>query len=244
MSNTLEPKYDFDVHPPLSFMHYFTKQYMEKTHETVVSAGIDLKGKTLHDIGIGRGRSLAVFKALGIDKVIGFDLSQAETQFVQTQAKRLGLDVAVVIDSSENDQLKAIPSNSVEVAALMNILFCVRDEQTRKTIISEAKRILKIGGILIIVDMIKPSFMSLFSFVSRKPWTFRRQKELLQLMSPLSLIASAPSNHFYFANKPIDFINKIVGFNVCYPLDRIARVLRIPSSTRTYLFTKLHEVAL
>jgi SAM-dependent methyltransferase len=243
MDNDIEPKYDFDVHPPLSFMHYFTEQYMDATYQAVTSSGLHLEGKTLYDIGIGRGRSLAIFKALGVQKVVGFDVSKAETQFVQTQATRLGLDVAVVIDSWENDQLQAIPSNSVEVIAMMNILFCVRDERTRVTLITEVKRILKPGAMLIVVDMLRPSLMSFFSFLSSKPWTFRQQKELLKLMSPLSLLAFAPSNHFYSINRLMDIINTALHYNVCYRLNHFFKILHVPPSTATFVFTKDSSIA-
>lgn len=242
MGNSLKPNYDFDVHPPLSFMHYFTEQYMDETYRAVVSSGVDVRGKTIYDIGMGRGRSLAIFQSLGIAKVIGFEVRPEEAQYAKRQAERLGVELETVLDSFDNDELKKVPSGSVELLAVMNIFFCL-DDRTRSTIIEEVKRILKPGGTMIVLDMQGPSSMSILSWLSRKPWKFFTYREFLKRMQPLRLLTYRTSNHFYFANKPMDFINKLCGFNVCYPLDRMARKLHIPSSTRTYIFTKSVNVA-
>lgn len=232
------PDYDFDIHKPLSFMYYFTKQYMDQTYKALLSTGKSLEGKTIWDIGIGRGRSLALFKALGIQKVIGFDINESETQFADAQSKRLGLDVQVVIDSVHNEKLKQIPDNSCDAVSLMNILFCAQDNMARKTLVGEVKRILKSGGILIVVDMQKYSLMWLSSFLSGKPWKFRNHDELIELMAPLPLISSTASNHFYFINSFVDILNKWLGHNICYKLNSLFKALRIPPSTRTFVFTK------
>jgi ubiquinone/menaquinone biosynthesis C-methylase UbiE len=231
------PDYDFDIHKPLSFMYYFTKQYMDQTYRVLLPMK-SLKGKTLWDIGIGRGRSLTLFKALGIQKVVGFDVNESETQYADEQSKRLELDVQVIIDSAHNEKLKKIPDNSCDAVSLMNILFCAQDNIARKTLVDEVKRILKIDGILIVVDMQKYSLMWLFSFLSRKPWKFGNQNELIELMAPLLLISSADSNHFYFINSFVDILSKWIGHNICFKLNSLFKALRIPPSTRTFVFTK------
>ncbi len=243
MDNAAVLKYDFDVHSPLSFMHYFTEQYMNETYRAVISSGVDVRGKTIYDVGMGRGRSLTIFQSLGIAKVIGFEVRPEEAHYAKQQAERLGVDLEIVLDSFTNDELKKVPSGSVELVSVMNIFFFL-DDITRQTIIEEVKRILKPGGTMIVLDMQGPSSISILSRLSRKPWKFFTYRGFLKCMQPLKVLTYRTSNHFYFANKPMDFINKLFGFNVCYGLDRIARVLHIPSSTRTYILTKPARVAL
>lgn len=232
------PSYDFDIHQPNSFMYYFTRQYMDETCKLLKSLELDLKDKIVYDIGIGRGRSLALFKALGVKKVVGFDVNDKEADYARKQIKRLRMDVKIVLDDFDNSKLKSVKSNSCEVIGLMNILFCVPNDQVRRTLISETKRILKPGGVLIVVDMQKPSLMWLFSLIFHREWKFRSYGELLQLMKPLSLIGYAPSNHFYFVNGPVNLVNRLLAVNICYALNAIFKFLRVPASTRTFVFKK------
>ncbi|MFH0814995.1 MAG: class I SAM-dependent methyltransferase [Candidatus Falkowbacteria bacterium] len=218
-------------------MYYFTKQYMEQTRRTILSCGKNIGGLTLYDIGIGRGRALQMFKHLGIQNVIGFEISMEEVKFAENQAARLNMNLTVVADSADNMELKKIANDSCRLVTMMNVLFCVNDK-VKSTMIGQAKRILCAGGILIVLDMQRPSLLSFFSLLSGKPWRFFGEKEFLRLMEPLRPIAIAESNHFYFENRTMTFINKFLRFNICYALDAIARFFKIPGATKTFIFIK------
>ena len=146
--------------------------------------------------------------------------------------------MSVVIDSLENTELKKIPSESVEAVALMNILFCVSSDAVRQRLMSEAKRILKPGGALIVVDMQRPSLFWLMSLLSGKGWKFRRHDELIQLMRPLEVAGVGQSNYFYFVNPVMNWLNRMFGRNICYSLNTFARAIGIPASTKTFVFKK------
>lgn len=239
-SKSLSPRiaYDFDVHSVNSFMYVWTKNYMDATYIAAKESGINFKNKTLLDIGIGRGRSLVVFKKLGIKKVVGIEVTDSEAAFAKKQAKRVSLPLQLIIDNTDNSKLKKIPSNSIEVIGLMNILFCLPNDKSRQTIIKEVKRLLKPHGALIVLDMQKPSLMWFFSKITLKKWKFRSDEEVIRLFSPLKLVISKPSNFFYFINKLVDIVSSIVGDGFVYYFDRVFRFLHIPPSTKTFIFTK------
>lgn len=231
-------EYDFDVHKKGSFMYFWTKNYMDATLDAALESNFAWKNKTVLDIGIGRGRSLTIFKKLDIGSVHGIDISKSESSYAHKQSKRLGLPLKVTIDDFDNTFLKSISAESYDVVALMNILFCVPNERVRKTIITEAKRILKPGGRLIILDMQKPALMWIMSKITLKPWEFRTNDQLLRLFSPLICLSAKGSNFFYFINRPMDIVSKVLGTGILNVLDALYRLLGIPASTKTLIFTK------
>jgi SAM-dependent methyltransferase len=230
--------YDFDVHPRNSFMYNWVKQYMDKTYEMLREVDYDFAGKTIYDIGIGRGRTLAIYKAMGVKKVIGYDLVKEETDYAVKQAKRLSINLEIVIDTYNNDKLKKLPDKTCEVICVMNILFCAADDRTRKTIINEIKRLLKPGGLLIVTDMQKLSLMWFFNTITRIPRKFHVHEELVNSLRPLKLIATGSSNYFYFVNKPADFLGELFGSGLYSALNSAFQKTSIPASTRTLIFKK------
>lgn len=230
--------FDFDIHPKTKYMYFWIKDYMLATYELAHKMPFSFKGKIVHDIGVGRGRTFTIYKALGLKKIVGIDVDEKETRYAVKQAKRLHLDLKLIIDTLSNLKLQKIPSNSCEVVTLMNILFCLPSNQSRLRIIKEAKRIIKPRGVLIVMDMQKPSLMWLISRLARKDWKFRSYNELLNLMKPLKLIAYKPSNYFYFINSLVDLIGKLFGPKIFQSLNNVSRLLRVPGSTRTFIFTK------
>lgn len=231
-------KFDFDIHPKNGYMYFWIKDYMIATYKAASRTGFNFKNKTIYDVGVGRGRTFSIYKKLGIEKVLGFDVDKGETKFAKAQAKKLKLDLKLILDSEDNKKLQKVPSNSCELVALMNILFCLPNNQSRMRIIKEVKRILKKGGLLVVMDMQKPSLMSLVSFLAFKNWKFRSHTELLKMMKPLRLISYETSNHFYFVNFFADILGKIFGPNIFEHLNDLFRYLHVPASTKTFIFTK------
>jgi len=232
-----DPSFSFDVHSKQKYMYHWIKNYLLTTHKLIISNGLELKGKTLVDIGIGRGRPLAIYKALGIKKVIGFDLDESEAKYARQQAKRLKIQLKLVIDDFDNSKLKKIPSNSCEVVAFMDLLFFI-PEKAKNTVIKEAKRILKPDGTLLVVELQKPTLMSFISFLSFKNWEFLSHDEFMKKIKPLKLIAQEESNYFYGINAIVNIFIAVFGAGIIVPLNNICRKIGINGSTRTYIFKK------
>lgn len=229
--------FDFDVHSKQKYMHYWVKDYMTATYNLITKKGIVFKNKTLLDIGVGRGRALPVYKVLGITKITGIDVDKSEADYALIQAKRLKMRPTIVVDSSNNKKLKSIPDNSYDFVAFMDLLFCLPDH-LKNRVIHEAKRIVKPGGIIIAVDMPRPTLMSLTSALSFKPWRFLSHDELLKKMHPCVRMADTQSNYFYCANFIGDILIQVMGPGILPTLNRFFKKMGILGSTRTYLFMK------
>ncbi|OGK18268.1 hypothetical protein A3G67_03155 [Candidatus Roizmanbacteria bacterium RIFCSPLOWO2_12_FULL_40_12] len=230
--------FDFDIHKKNSYMYFWTQEYMIATYEAAYMTAFNFKGKTILDVGVGRGRTFEIYKALGIKDVVGIDVERKEVKYTPKQARKVGLNLKLVLDSPSNIGLQKIPDKSYEVIALMNILFCLPDDESRFRIINEVKRILKPRGVLIVLDMQRPSLMWLISTMFWKNWKFRSKKELIEMFKPLRLISYKPSNHFYSINIIADAVGKLFGPKVFYKLESLFRFLRIPGSTRSFVFKK------
>lgn len=231
------PSYNFDVHKKGSFMHHWIYGYMEATRRVILDSDISLAGKTVYDIGIGRGRSLALFKGLGVKKVIGLDINADVVAFARNQSARVKLDLEIIIDDLKNTYLKSTPSNSCDVVSLMNIL-CYLDAMSRGTILLEARRIVKPGGVVIITDGCQPSLMWFFNTLSLMGRIFSTEEKLRRALDLPELLVVESSNYFYFFNKPADMLGKIFGPAIFTRLNMLMRLLKVPPSTKSFVFRK------
>lgn len=231
------PSYDFDVLREKSFIYHWVKVYMDATYKTIQRSGCDLRGVTLYDIGIGRGRSLAVFKALGVEKIVGIDINAKEVEYALKQKDRLHCDLEIIIDNREGYYLKSVPSDSCTIVSIMNTLNFLTKE-VREATLTEAKRILIPGGYLIITDATKPSLMWFFNSLARMPRIFSTSRELKQSLYPLRLLESSGSNFLYFINKPMDQLGKVFGQDIYRKMNRLLQTLNVPPSTKTFVFRK------
>jgi len=232
--------FDFDINNG-KYMYYWVKDYMLCTLEVVQKLDLKLNGKEIYDIGIGRGRALPLYKTWGIKKVIGIDINKNETRFALRKAKKLGINLKIIIDSEDNFKLKKIPCQSIEVVALMNILQML-SSNSQKTIAIEIKRILKQGGIAIIVDIQKPSLMWFFSLIAGRKMNYLSYKEFMRLFSGLTLVGYGESNYFYGVNKIMDFFLKITGKSffefILNKLNLLCKLIGIPATAKIFIFQK------
>lgn len=235
--NKTLPIFDLDIHKSNTFLYYFLQTYLQNVYESLSEIKPSISGKTILDIGIGRGRALSIYKNLNVKKVIGIDISQKEVYYAIRKAKHLDLKLDIIVDDANNKYLESLNDNSFEVISIMYTLFCLPSDEMRQNIIGQIKRILKPNGLLIVLDSQKYSLMSYLNSIinTRK---FITKKEMIDIFKPLELVSWNECNHFYFFNKPIDILGKFFGLGIYRILDTFSRLLRIPGSMVVLVFRK------
>ncbi len=233
--------FDFDVNARNGYLYLWIRNYMMLVNDTVARLNFNFKNKTLLDIGIGRGRAMPLYKQWGIRKVVGLDIDKNGRSYVYKQAKRLKMNIEMVIDDEKNTRLKKIPANSYDAISLINVLHML-DSSSQPLLLSEIKRILKPQGIVIILNMEKPSLFWLSRLIARRDRDFIPGRQLIALMKPFKLLSTGQSNYFYCINKIYDSFIKILGDRkgrkLLENLDNICKLLGIPGSTQVFIFTK------
>lgn len=191
-------KFDFDIING-TYIYYWVKNYVESTLKLVTNLNLKIKGKKLLDFGVGRSRAFSIYKAWGINEVMGIDIRQKEIEYVLKKSQKLGINLQVLIDTPTNEGLKKIPSNSYEIAVIMNILQLF-PLYYKKEILEEIVRILKSNGILIVVEVPKFSLIWFFSKLTNKKLYFLSFNEFISLINSLRfrlvLIENEESNFF------------------------------------------------
>lgn len=99
------------------------------------------------DIGCGYGRTLAELCAAGYSKLFGLDFSS-------TLLERCAREVPTA--SLTPGRAEALPyaDESFDAALLLGVLTCVATDEAQRQILSEARRVLRVGGILCVSDFL------------------------------------------------------------------------------------------
>jgi len=121
--------------------------------------GIGIKpGMKIADLGCGLRGYFALHAARLVGShglVYGVDVLRSALKGVQSSARLLGItNVKTVWSDLEVFKGTRIPEESLDLALLINVLFQVRK---REEVIKEAKRLIKKGGKILIVDWGKDS---------------------------------------------------------------------------------------
>ena len=193
-------------------------------------------------MGIGRGRAMPLYKQWGIKKVVGLDIDKNDALLAKKQAAKLAVDFTSIIDDANNQQLKRVPDKSFDIISVINTLHMV-NKNTKKAIATELKRILKPDGVLIIMNLHKPSLFWMATILTqRKNQEFISDDELFLLLKPLNLIATSQTNYFYIVNKLYKYIRVTFGKRVSEGfvtfMENLCRTLHIPGSATVFIFTR------
>ena len=116
-----------------------TKGYVEEICKHIQ------KGSKILDIGTGSGTVPIAFSEMGYD-VIGIDRSQEMIEMANMTASERGMSVEYVQDDAEN---MSFGNNSFDAVHIRDVIW---NSYSPERILSEANRVLKSDGVLIIVD--------------------------------------------------------------------------------------------
>lgn len=229
-------KFDFDILAEKTYYYFFVKNYMEMVYSGLKDLSYIFNDKVVYDIGFGHGRAFPIYRNLGIKKVIGFEVNEADAAFAINKAERIGIDLVVRMNH-DNKELFKVENESCDVVSIMYALPFV-SSKIKREIIENAKRMVKPGGLVIIMDVPRPSIMSFLNTLCCMPRTFSSFKEWKELFSPMKMIARKDSNYWYFLNAPMDVLGKIFGLKTYKVFDFIAKKLGFTPSTSLMVFQK------
>lgn len=230
-------KHDLDILQEKSYYHFFVKNYADTIYKGLKETDIKTEGKTVHDIGCGSGRVFPIYKALGIQSIVAFELREEKMAIAREKANKLGLNLTLHTNTN-NQPLEQVESESCDIVSIMYALAFIPKPEKQK-LIEEGKRIVKPGGIILIIDIPAPSMMSfLNTFTHGSKRNFSSRKEWQNLLSPLTLIKEKGSNEWYFINRVMDILRKCFGTRIYAILNRLAKSLHIPPSTLLMIFQK------
>lgn len=118
---------------------------------TVVSFLDIVPGMTVVDFGAGSGAYAHAFaEALeSSGAVIAVDIQKELLRRISNEARKSGRDVDIVWSDIEEPYSSKRDDGSVDLALLSNVLFQLRD---KKTVLAEARRVLKPRGRLVVID--------------------------------------------------------------------------------------------
>ncbi|HEM61539.1 MAG TPA: class I SAM-dependent methyltransferase [Chloroflexi bacterium] len=124
--------------------------------ESVLKAAGLKPGQTILDVGCGEGRfSLPAAAMVGQEgRVLAFDSSEERVEALTRTAEERGLDwiEAFVADVTETIPM---PSGMVDVCLVANVLHGLVENNTVTTALAEIRRLLRLDGVLAIVEFKK-----------------------------------------------------------------------------------------
>jgi demethylmenaquinone methyltransferase/2-methoxy-6-polyprenyl-1,4-benzoquinol methylase len=119
-----------------------------KWRKKVVKMVLDRKPEKVLDIATGTGDLAIQFAAKGVEKVDGLDLSPGMLEVAREKVNRKGLSKQVEMICGDSEKL---PFES-EVYDVVTVAFGVRNFEDLEQGLSEIYRVLKKGGILVVLE--------------------------------------------------------------------------------------------
>jgi demethylmenaquinone methyltransferase/2-methoxy-6-polyprenyl-1,4-benzoquinol methylase len=156
MFDNIAPKYDFLNH----FLSLGIDKLWRRKAIRILS---HYKSDMLLDVATGTGDFAVAAFRLKPRKIVGFDISEQMLNVGRTKVKRLGLDH--IIEFTKGDS-EAMPFPEGQFDAI-TVAFGVRNFENLEKGISEFHRVLKPGGVAIILEFSKPRYFpmkQLYSF--------------------------------------------------------------------------------
>ena len=203
MFDNIAPKYDFLNH----FLSLGIDRLWRKQAVKILSA---YKTDAILDVATGTGDFAVAAAKLNPQKIVGFDISEQMLNVGRDKIKRLGL--SGVIEFKKGDS-EAMPFHDEQFDAI-TVAFGVRNFENLENGLHEFLRVLKQGGVAIILEFSKPKYfpmkqLYLFYFFRILPFIGRLVSKDSSAYSylPESVMAFPDGQHF------LDILRK-VGFSV------------------------------
>lgn len=102
------------------------------------------------DIACGTGDSSIALAQAGVPKVLGLDISEGMLKIAEQKVEQLSYDIQFQLGDAQN-----IPFEGESIDAVM-IAFGVRNFENREECLQEIRRVLKPGGLLLILELSVP----------------------------------------------------------------------------------------
>lgn len=147
MFDNIAPKYDFLNH----FLSFGIDKLWRKKAIKILSA---YKPQTILDVATGTGDFAIEATKLKPAKIVGFDLSEQMLNVGRVKVKRLGLDQLISFQKGDSESMPFTESQFDSII----VAFGVRNFENLEAGLKEFFRVLKPGGVVVILEFSKPKF--------------------------------------------------------------------------------------
>jgi demethylmenaquinone methyltransferase/2-methoxy-6-polyprenyl-1,4-benzoquinol methylase len=147
MFDNIASKYDFLNH----FLSLGIDKLWRKKAVRILSG---YKHETVLDVATGTGDFAIAVAKLKPEKIVGFDLSAQMLGIGQQKVERLGLDRLIEFKKGDSENMP-FPDNEFDA---ITVAFGVRNFENLEAGLREFRRVLKPGGVSVILEFSKPRY--------------------------------------------------------------------------------------
>jgi len=156
-----------DIAKRYDFLNHFLSLGIDRSwRKTLVRLAKQKKPKTILDVATGTGDLAIALTRLNPEKIIGIDISQKMLEIGKAKIEKRGLQNLIFLKPGDAER---IPFSDTSFDAV-TVAFGVRNYENLQLGLSEMKRVLRPGGIMLILEFSYPSsvlFKLLYRFYSR-----------------------------------------------------------------------------
>lgn len=147
MFDNIAPKYDFLNH----FLSLGIDKLWRKKAIRILKTD---QPKRILDVATGTGDFAIAASRLDVDEIVGFDLSEQMIRVGEQKVKKLKLDSLIRFQKGDSEQM---PFDDASFDAI-TVAFGVRNFETLQKGLDEFYRVLRNGGVAIILEFSKPKY--------------------------------------------------------------------------------------
>lgn len=147
MFDNIAPKYDFLNH----FLSLGIDKLWRKKAVRILKQN---QPKRILDVATGTGDFAIAASRLEVDEIVGFDLSEQMIRVGEEKVKKLKLDSLIRFQKGDSEQM---PFEDASFDAI-TVAFGVRNFETLQKGLDEFLRVLRNGGVAIILEFSKPKY--------------------------------------------------------------------------------------
>ena len=147
MFDHIAPKYDFLNH----LLSLGIDKLWRKKAVRLLKA---YRPSRILDVATGTGDFAIAAAKISPDEIVGFDLSEQMIRVGEEKVKRLGLEPVIHFQKGDSEDMPFAP----ESFDAITVAFGVRNFENLQKGLSEFKRVLKPGGVAVILEFSKPRY--------------------------------------------------------------------------------------